>query len=717
MKDPAHPYLDWLDHGADAPSKISEVGWNRAADVLLDRMRQVRPEVLAGDVAALSMYMRSYTQVGALVSWAEFMGPYTAGLDKGKLKQDVKKVLFRRDLIEGAMSRAGGRHVLDGMLRRRGARKLNEAAREMVDQARINWTSMTNAKQLLATRSQDRELAKHYKRTERYQSECQANGVFLTRRQAYELTSLLRGQARLEARKLGFSKGWFITAATTLANEACAYLSDRSIREFLWRQKQMLHETDASVSAVLAMRHQEAVSANHNDYASYQLASHAISNPRTVRSILSTFLENSVPAQRAIRRGIQKMGQTLGLDEVQPWDESWVVELSRNEHIAEPDQAFSLDCALNVIIPEILELGQWRVENLRSYDVGGRQRWCYDLIHQGSVDKIQEILAENPFAVVPQPRRAQFWFVPYDHNPHENLKEGAYELAVRSRWNALGSESPMTGYTDQVSSTHEDVSAVAKPLICINLLMTDGKKWLQWKDVSSLVHELGHLLHDLASQPQHYGYADNYPVDMVEFPSQFLESIAQDPRMLVKWAKASVGSDKKARKVAFWTRWIQMESLWVGSIRTQAIDGLVDLDLHRMKVKPGELVDVKQFYMDTCERYGVACHPDDRSIYMDFMWEGYVSCYYSYTFGQLLSRALVPRRKDMTINGERVKKLFAQLLNEVLPVGIDGKKFAKAWKRWRGEKLKDSLYRGARLYGKDMSVYVKANQGRLPTDA
>lgn len=716
MKDASRPYLDWLDHGADPPDKVSAVGWVRAGDILINRLRSARADIIAGaGMPALAMYMRTCYQIGALITWVQTFGPRTAYLNQERLKSEIKRLEDRRDAIESTWPRARGRHILDGLLRRRGPRKLTAAERALVEELRGNCEAVSPIKQRKVDRRSQRELAKHYKREEMYQDECLKNGVFLTRRQAMELPKVLRMQARSAARKHGHPNSWFITADGSVGASALSHLSDRTLRETLWRQSQAYKETNASVSAVLRLRHEEAVNRGSTDYASYQIQDQAISSVRTVKSILTTYLEKSMPAQRIMERNLQKAAARLGYDQIQPWDRGFIAQQSHTVKIEEPARAFSLDCAINVIIPELAELGGWKVENIRQVDTSFRSRWCFDMVHQPSVEYIESLRASDPEADLPSPRRVQLWFVPFSCTRHEELGLDAYSQLVRQRWNSVGSDNPACQYTDDVASTQEEgVPALMRSVHVVAMQLNEGDKWLNWVNLSCLIHEMGHALHDMATLPIHHGHGNSFPVDMSEFPSQLLESIANDPRLLVKWAKASPGSEKRARNVSYWTRWLQKEALWVGYIRNQALDGLIDLHLHGMKPQPGEVIDVQKIYQQMCRKYLIDCHDDDRTVFRSFIWEGYVSCYYSYIFGQILTRAIVNRRKDMTINSELVKKKYRQLLENVLATSVDGPSFAKAWKKWRGEALKDSLYRGARLYGKDMSQYVRALQGELP---
>lgn len=716
MSDPSKPYLNWLDNSAPPPRKISQMGWRKAADVLIKRMRSSRREVLSGHgMVALVAYVRAYSHLTSLLSWVEFTGTRSPSVNQARLEEQINRIYHRRDLVEASWSRTNGTRILDGLLRRRGSRRLSDVERELVSELRVSWKEAGCAESIRSHRRQQQALAKHYKRREKYQQECLKNGVYLTRSQAYSLPQPLRRQARAQSRLQGYDRGWFITADSGIASEALSYLSDRKTREILWRQRQAFRENNASVSDVLRMRHEEARREGYKDYASYQFSYHAVGQVKTVQSLLNEFLKRSNPAQARYEKRLLSLARQEGLDQVQPWDRAWLIEKGRVNSIQEPDQAFSLDCVVNVVIPELLALGHWEVEKISSVGQGQRQRWCYDIVYNTALDPF------NPGAVSRQcqqkrqaqdsrPRRAQVWFAPYNPSSLSEISLGGYELSVKDRWNSLGSENPSHQYTDDIPSTHEDgVKALSRQVVYVCLMLNPQAGWFSWVELSWVIHEIGHVLHDLALRPVRHNYSYTGPADMVEFPSQLLESLAQDPRLLVKWAKASEGSERKARTLSFWTRWIQSQEGWLGGTRTQAVDGLVDLLFHQMPISPDQVIDVQKIYQQVCHKYLIACHPDDRSIFQGFTWDGYGSCFYSYIFGQILTRSVISRRKDMTINGHRVKKVFTGLLSDVLSVGVDGQSFSRAWRKWRGETLRSSLARGTGLYARDMDMFSKAS--------
>lgn len=699
MSDASKPYLDWLDNNASPPALLSTAGWTRAASVLITRLRQARDAVVNGDpLQAVEEYTETDNKLSALVTWVEHIGPRTPRIRKDSLRSEVCRLNRRRERISRTASRGRGLAVLDGLMRRR-RKPLNPAQKSMVDDLRTNWRSYRTplvAKNGIRT---ERALARHYKREETYQDECLANGVPLTRAQARQLPPIYRAQARLAARQRGWNRGWFVTADSDLGREALAHLNDRALRESLWRQRQAIKETALSISEVLRLRHEEAKHNGHENYASFLIQSRAIGQVRSVSALLHGFLEASRSAAAKLDRRLQALAQELGLDEVNPWDRHWLVERLRERlrFSHEPAQSFALNTMVEVVIPELFAVGGWEVESLTFTGEGRRRQWIYDLV-------------KNPSSVDGQPqRRAQFWFAPFNPRNHEAPNEGGYEMIVRDRWRAVGAEVPLARHSDHVPSLHaaDGRMATGSPLVVVVLGLKPSTRWLSWTEVTWLVHEIGHALHDLDLDPVFANYTGELSWDMIEFPSQLFERLTQDPHTLARWAAASPGSSPLTRRPMFWRKWLVTDVECIDHVRHFALHALMDLTIHRQKVSAGDIVDPQAIYRKLADRYGFPCHEDDRTGYLRFIWEGYAASDYTYIFGQMLARIVMPKRSDGTVDGNALKQLYAEILEHVLSPGVSGAKFARAWRNWYGESLRASFEKGAKLYAADLRHFAK----------
>lgn len=699
MSSASKPYLDWLDNNASPPALLSTVGWTRAASVLIARLRAARNAVVTGDpLQAAEEYTEAENKLSALITWVEHIGPRTPRIRRDSLRSEVAKLNRRREQIARTASRGRGLAVLDGLMRRR-RQPLNSAQKSMIDDLRTTWRNYRTPLVAQNGIRTERALARHYKREENYQDECVANGVFLTRSQAQQLPPMSRAQARLAARQRGWKDSWFVTADSDLGQAALTHLDDRNLRESIWRQRQAIKETAMSVSEVLRLRHEEAKHNGHEHYASFQVQARAIGQVRSVSALLHGFLEATRSSASKLDRRLNALAHELGLDQVNPWDRSWLMERLRERlrFSHEPAQSFALNTMIEVVIPELLAVGGWEVESLTFTGEGRRRQWIYDLV-------------KNPSSTDGRPqRRAQFWFAPFNPRNYETPNQGGYEMNVRDRWRAVGSEDPSARYTDQVPSLHavDGRSATGMPLVVVVLGFKPSTRWLSWTEVTWLVHEVGHVLHDLDLDPAFPNYTNNLSFDMIEFPSQLFERLTWDPQTLSRWASASPNSSPIARRPMFWRKWLTTDMEYIEHVRLFALNALMDLTIHRQKVAVGEVVDPQAIYRRLSDRYGIQCHEDDRNGYLRFIWEGYAASDYTYIFGQMLTRLVVPQRADGTVDGNALKQLYAEILEHVLSPGVSGAKFNRAWRSWYGESLRTSLERGSRLYAEDLRKVAK----------
>jgi peptidyl-dipeptidase Dcp len=162
---------------------------------------------------------------------------------------------------------------------------------------------------------------------------------------------------------------------------------------------------------------------------------------------------------------------------------------------------------------------------------------------------------------------------------------------------------------------------------------------ISFDDVTTMFHEFGHALHAMFSvkqYPTENGF--NLPTDVIEFPSQFNEHWALDPKVLASYAKhyktgaampqALVDKIKASR--TYGEGYATMEILAAS---------LLDQEWHSLKA------DAPKQVPDTFEAAALAKNKVDmpeippryRSPYFLHIWaNGYEANYYSYTWGEIL---------------------------------------------------------------------------------
>ena len=162
---------------------------------------------------------------------------------------------------------------------------------------------------------------------------------------------------------------------------------------------------------------------------------------------------------------------------------------------------------------------------------------------------------------------------------------------------------------------------------------------LTFPDVTTMFHEFGHALHGMLSNVQYPTLSGtNVPRDFVEFPSQFNEHWALDPKVFANYAKnyqtgelmpqALVDKVKKAK------------TFNQGFATTEYLAAsLLDIAWHALP--PGSpQQDVDAFETAALQRFNVAMYevlPRYRTTYFAHIWSGgYSSSYYAYLWSEVL---------------------------------------------------------------------------------
>ncbi|MHB1271923.1 MAG: peptidyl-dipeptidase Dcp [Rhodanobacter sp.] len=206
---------------------------------------------------------------------------------------------------------------------------------------------------------------------------------------------------------------------------------------------------------------------------------------------------------------------------------------------------------------------------------------------------------------------------------------------------------------------------------------------LSFDDVVTLFHEFGHALHGMLSDEQYPTLSGtNTARDFVEFPSQFNEHWATDPKVFAHYAKnyktgqpmpqALVDKLKKARN---FNKGYDMTELTAAA--------MLDMDWHTLGAD-APLQDADQFEMAALKKDQIDLRyvpPRYRSSYFQHIWgNGYAAGYYAYLWTEMLADDGFEWFKEhgglTRENGDRFRAM-------VLSRG-NSEDLAKMYKDWRG---------------------------------
>ncbi|HXP02388.1 MAG TPA: M3 family metallopeptidase, partial [Luteibacter sp.] len=162
---------------------------------------------------------------------------------------------------------------------------------------------------------------------------------------------------------------------------------------------------------------------------------------------------------------------------------------------------------------------------------------------------------------------------------------------------------------------------------------------LSFDDVTTMFHEFGHALHGMFADSQYPSLSgSNTARDFVEFPSQFNEQWASDPKVFANYAKHyQTGAPMPAELVA---KIKKAGSFNQGYAMSELISAaLLDMQWHMLPAG-GPKQDVDAFETNALTKAGFTLPqvpPRYRSSYFQHIWgNGYAAGYYAYLWTQML---------------------------------------------------------------------------------
>ncbi len=206
---------------------------------------------------------------------------------------------------------------------------------------------------------------------------------------------------------------------------------------------------------------------------------------------------------------------------------------------------------------------------------------------------------------------------------------------------------------------------------------------LSFDDVITMFHEFGHALHGIFADEQYPTLSGtNTARDFVEFPSQFNEHWATDPKVFAHYAKhyqtgapmppALVDKMKKAGK---FNKGYDMTELVAAA--------LLDMNWHTLGAD-APLQDADQFEAAALKKDGIDLSyvpPRYRSSYFQHIWgNGYAAGYYAYLWTQMLADdAFIGFKEHGGLSRENGDRFRAMVLSRG-----NTEELAKMYKDWRG---------------------------------
>jgi peptidyl-dipeptidase Dcp len=163
---------------------------------------------------------------------------------------------------------------------------------------------------------------------------------------------------------------------------------------------------------------------------------------------------------------------------------------------------------------------------------------------------------------------------------------------------------------------------------------------LSFSDVTTMFHEFGHALHGMFSHVKYPTFSGaNTPRDFVEFPSQFNEHWASEPKVFANYAKHYQTGEPMPQTLVEKIR--RAHTFNQGYDTTEYLSAAL-LDMAWHTVAPGSpLQDVTMFEPAALKRFGVdlaEVPPRYHTTYFSHIWGGgYSAGYYAYLWSEVLA--------------------------------------------------------------------------------
>jgi peptidyl-dipeptidase Dcp len=428
------------------------------------------------------------------------------------------------------------------------------------------------------------------------------------------------GAAAAAASARGLTGKWLIALQNTTNQPVLAQLTNRSLRERVYRAstgRGVGGATDntAVIAELVLLRAERATLLGFPDHAAYQIADESAGTPEAVRGMIAQVAPAALARAQAEAADLQRVIDTEAAAAgkasfaVQPWDWSFYAEKVRKSRY-DFDQAlvapyFELD--------HVLEDGVFYAAH-QLYGLSFRER--HDLpVYQPDVRVFEVSDADGkPLAL----------FLA-DYFARDNKQGGAW----------------MTSYVSQSRLLQE--KAVVANHLNIPKPQPGQPVLLTFDEVTTMFHEFGHALHGMLSDV-HYPLLSGtaVPRDFVEYPSQYNEMWAREPSVVAHYARHyKTGAPMPPELLA---KVLAAQNFNQGYATLEYLEAaLLDQAWHQITVPQAPSAQrVPAFERDALHASGLdypPVPPRYHSTYFAHIFQGgYSAGYYAYLWSEVLAR-------------------------------------------------------------------------------
>jgi peptidyl-dipeptidase Dcp len=422
------------------------------------------------------------------------------------------------------------------------------------------------------------------------------------------------------AKTRGLTGKWVITLQNTTQQPALEQLTDRAVRQKVFeasvaRGQGGKNDTQETVTKLLTLRSQKAKLLGYPDYATYALVEETAQKPANVDKILGQVAPAALARAKVEASEIQKVidaeakaAKTKSF-KVEPWDWELYSAKVRKQQFGFEDSDVKPYFEMN----RVLQDGVFYAAN-QLYGITFTERKDLPL-YTPTVRAFEVKDADG----------STLGLILLDYYKRDNKQGGAW----------------MDTFVDQ-SGLFGD-----KPVIVNNLNIPQPAPGeptlLTFDEVTTMFHEFGHLLHGLFSNVKYPLLSGtNVPPDFVEFPSQFNEMWARDPKVLANIAKHYKTGE--AMPKALLDKVLAASKFGQGYATLEYTEAaMLDMAWHEVPAaklpKPEAVMTTEQALLGKLKVAYAPVPPRYHTTYFNHIFAGgYEAGYYAYMWSEVLAR-------------------------------------------------------------------------------
>jgi len=434
------------------------------------------------------------------------------------------------------------------------------------------------------------------------------------------LPASAREAALASARAKG-KPGFRFTLAAPSYTAAMSHLDHAGHREQLWRAFNTRacsepYDNRPLVARILELRREKARLLGFRDFADLVLEDRMAKTGATARAFIDDLRERSQAAFVAENEALFAFRREVEGPEAQPlrpWDVAYWAEKQRRARFDFDEEALRPYFALPRVLDGLFELVR-RLYGVRTELAEELPAWHPSVRAYRMYDEDGALL--GAFYV--------------DVYPRETKRDGAWMNGLVTAVPGPSGPGDPQGWSPHVA------------LVCGNLTepVGDAPALLTHREVETLFHEFGHLMHHMLSRVEVRSLGGtNVAWDFVELPSQIMENWCWERECLDLFARHHE-TGEPIPEVLFEPLRRARTYRAANMMMRQLGFATVDLELH-VELDPAAEPDVMARAREVLERHAAAPLPDDYGMIAGFGHlfahpVGYAAAYYSYKWAEVL---------------------------------------------------------------------------------